>query len=148
MAQVFDIPCMYHAIPKQVLRHTIPFLLWHVQLQLHAFPIQAWITKEHFVNANNTRYKKLDIHVNYNDKTHPIMYWFLKMHKTPIGLRFIVASKTFNTKHLSIVSKIFKIIKKKIKNYQLYKIHWLIHFLLSSAKHHTHTFQFYTTQGD
>ena len=52
------------------------------------------------------------------------MYWFLKMHKTPIGLRFIVASKTFNTKHLSIVSKIFKIIKKKKKkNYQLYKIH-------------------------
>ena len=113
MVQVFDIPHVYHAIPQPVLRHTIPFLLWHVQLQLHAFPVQAWITREHINNANNTHYKKLDIHVNDNDKTHPIMHWFLKMHKTPIGSRFIVASKTFSTKHLSIVWKIFKIIQKK-----------------------------------
>ena len=39
------------------------------------------------------------------------MYWLLKMHKTPIGAIFIVASKNFSTKPLSdVISKVFKVI--------------------------------------
>ena len=39
------------------------------------------------------------------------MYWFLKIHKNPVGFRFIIASKNCRTKPVTqVVSKIFKMI--------------------------------------
>ena len=46
------------------------------------------------------------------------MYWMPKMHKNPIGHRFIVASKHSSTKPLSkCISKAFKLIYKQTENF-------------------------------
>ena len=45
------------------------------------------------------------------DESLPIMYWLPKIHKTPVGARFIVASYYCSTNPLSdTISKNFKII--------------------------------------
>ena len=62
------------------------------------------------------------------------MYWIPKMHKTPIGSRFIVASSKCSTKRLSkAVSKAFKLIFEQVKNfhdkstfYSNYKKFWVV----------------------
>ena len=46
------------------------------------------------------------------------MYCFPKLHKTPIGDRFIIASKNFGTKPLScVISKVFKMLSKRVENF-------------------------------
>ena len=47
------------------------------------------------------------------DNILPVMYWTPKMHKTPIGKRFIIASKKCSTKKKA-VSSIFKLIYNQI----------------------------------
>ena len=46
------------------------------------------------------------------------MYWLPKLHKAPIGARFINASKNCSTKPLSVViSKTFKMLFKNVENF-------------------------------
>ena len=46
------------------------------------------------------------------------MYWLPKLHKAPIGARFINASKNCSTKPLSVViSKTFKMLFKHVENF-------------------------------
>ena len=54
--------------------------------------------KEEIIKANIKYCKKFNLKVTEQDKTLSIMYWFPKMHKTPIGARFIVASQNCSTK--------------------------------------------------
>ena len=47
-----------------------------------------------------------------------MIYWIPKMHKTPVGKRFIIASKNCSTKQLSKdVSKIFKLLFRQVRNF-------------------------------
>ena len=58
---------------------------------------------------NSIKYcEKCDLKITEQDKTFSIMYWLPKMHKTPIGARFIVVTKSSCTKPLSDV--IFKVL--------------------------------------
>ena len=53
----------------------------------------------------NTRPKLLN---GGKDKSLPMMYWILKLHKYPVGSRFIITSKNFSTKPLpKAVSSVF-----------------------------------------
>ena len=46
------------------------------------------------------------------------MYWIPKLHKNPVGSRFIIASKNCSTKPLSkAVSNVFKLIYSHIENF-------------------------------
>ena len=64
---------------------------------------------------HNDRY---GLKVGAVNSTLPSMYWMPKMHKTPIGFRFIVASSTCSTKPLSkTVSAIFKLIYNQTENF-------------------------------
>ena len=46
------------------------------------------------------------------------MYLFPKLHKNPVGSRFIIASKNCSTKPLSkVVSNVFKLIYSQIENF-------------------------------
>ena len=46
------------------------------------------------------------------------MYWISKLHKNPVGSRFIIASKNFSTKSLSkAVPNVFKLIYSQIENF-------------------------------
>lgn len=59
----------------------------------------------HFIKEiiqENINYcKAFDLNIKEIDKSLPVMYWFSKMHITPIGARFIFAQKDCWTKPLS-----------------------------------------------
>ena len=58
-----------------------------------------------------------DLNIAELDKTLQIKYWLPKMHKTPIGARFVLASKKSSTKPLSdTTSKIFKMIFNTVES--------------------------------
>ena len=62
--------------------------------------------------------KRLGFETEEAEETLPIMYWTPKMHKTPTGSRYIIASKTCSTKQISkSVSNAFKVIMKQIENF-------------------------------
>lgn len=69
---------------------------------------------------DNTLYQNhMGMEVNDKEKTLPSMYWLPKMHKTPIGSRFIIASKFCATKPLSQnLSIVFKLLYNQIQNYK------------------------------
>jgi len=91
-------------------------------------------TKEEIIFENVCFSKTFGLNPDDNDKSLPIMYWTPKMHKNPIGARFIVASKKCSTKLLSkSVSKVFKLIFHQTQNfydkshfYSSFKQFWVI----------------------
>ena len=86
------------------------------------------------IDTNIEFCKKYNLKVPEEHKTLPIMYWTPKMHKNPIGHRFIIASSRCSTKVLSKeVSKAFKLIFKQIQSfhdkskfYSNYKKFWVV----------------------
>ena len=67
------------------------------------------------IDKLKTTYK---LTVNSENKDLPSIYWLPKMHKTPIGHRFIIASKKCSIKPLSKnISNIFKIFYKLVESY-------------------------------
>ena len=76
------------------------------------------LTKEEIIKNNEKYLSSFDLKLTENDHSLPIMYWLPKLHKTPIGARFIVASKHCSTKPLSkTISKVFKMIFKHVENF-------------------------------
>ena len=63
-------------------------------------------------------YRTFDLIITGLDKLLPILYWLPKMHKTPIGARFNVASNYCSTKPLSdTTSKLFKMILNTVESF-------------------------------
>ena len=63
-------------------------------------------------------YRTFDLSITGLDKLLPILYWLPKMHKTPIGARFNVASNYCSTKPLSdTTSKLFKMILNTVESF-------------------------------
>ena len=63
---------------------------------------------------------KFRLKVEERCETLPIIYWMPKMHKNPLGARFIVASSKCSTKPLSKnISYIFKLIFEQVQNFHL-----------------------------
>ena len=74
--------------------------------------------KEEIINDNIKFCEKFGLNATDKEKSLPIMYWLPKMHKNPIGARFIVASNQCSTKPLTkVVSKIFKMIFTHVENF-------------------------------
>ena len=60
------------------------------------------------------------LEVNEKARKLPMMYWMPKLHKNPIGARFIIASSSCSTKPLSkSISNVFKLIFEQVKNFHL-----------------------------
>ena len=95
---------------------------------------KANFSKEDIINNNENFCKKFDLKLTDKDRSLPIMYWLPKLHKTPIGARFIIASKNCSNKPLSnVISKIFKMIFKNVENfhsktkfYSSFKKFWVV----------------------
>ena len=64
------------------------------------------------IKDENTEYtKRLGFKITDYVKTLTIMYWIPKIHKSPTGARFIIASKICSTKQISkSVSNVFKLV--------------------------------------
>ena len=92
------------------------------------------ITESEVIRDNIEYTERLQMETDEKDESLPIIYWSPKMHKTPIGARFIIASKTCSTKKISkSVSSAFKVIQKQIENfhhkntfYTNYKKYWVV----------------------
>ena len=90
--------------------------------------------QEEIVYENQEICKKLNIKLSDRYNSLPDIYWIPKMHKNPIGSRFIIASTKSSNKPLSkIVSNTFKMIFKQIENfhekskfYSNYNLFWVI----------------------
>ena len=75
-------------------------------------------SKDDIINYNKSYCQKLDLKLTGEDRSLPIMYWLLKLHKTPTGARFITVFKNFSTKPLlAVISKIFKMLFKHLENF-------------------------------
>ena len=69
--------------------------------------------------ANNTEFcEHLGYKITEQERALPVIYWIPKMHKLPVGKRFIIASKVCSTKQLSKdVSKVFKLLFRQTRNF-------------------------------
>ena len=74
--------------------------------------------RDEIISENCLYTAKLGYDVSDEEKVLPIMYWIPKMHKSPIGHRFIVASKICCTKQVSkAVSNVFKLIFGQVESF-------------------------------
>ena len=62
--------------------------------------------------------KRLGFETEEEEETLPIMYWTPKMHKTPIGMRYIIASKTCFEKPCPKCVYILKYVHKLNSNFR------------------------------
>ena len=75
-------------------------------------------SKEDIINTNLKYCSNFIVTVLDKQKDLPIMYWLPKMHKTPIGYCFIVASKQCSTKPLTkTISNIFILIYSHVESF-------------------------------
>ena len=80
--------------------------------QIHNFD------KKQIIKEHKTFLSKLKIELKQNMENLPLMYWIPKMHKNPVGFRFIIASPQCTLKHLAKdLTAIFRLFYKKIERY-------------------------------
>ena len=73
---------------------------------------------EEIIQPNIRSCKKFDLNITELDKLLPMMYWLPKIHKTLIGVRFIVASYYCSTNPLSdTISEMFKMIFNTVQRF-------------------------------
>ena len=73
---------------------------------------------EDIVKTHNTFMKSLGIQQSDNDKRLPYLYWTPELHKSPVKHRFIAGSSKCTTKQLlSLLTKIFIVIKTRLEKY-------------------------------
>ena len=60
-------------------------------------------SKESIIEDNKEMCEKFGLSISEKQKSLPSMYWIPKMHKNPVGARFVVSSKTCSTKSLTEV---------------------------------------------
>ena len=75
---------------------------------------------EEIIDENSCYAERLGFEIKDMEKVLPTMYWTPKMHKTPIGSRFIIASKVCSTKAISkAISNVCKLIYSQTENYHI-----------------------------
>ena len=80
--------------------------------------IEAGKSPQEIVSESQEYTKRLGLEIEDKDMALPSMYWMPKMHKSPSGARFIIASKHCATKPISkAVSNAFKLIFKQVDNF-------------------------------
>ena len=77
-------------------------------------------SKEAVIDEHKKFLAKNNITLDQKMETLPTMYWIPKMHKNPVGFRFIIASPRCSIKPLSKdITSIFKLFYKKVERYHL-----------------------------
>ena len=76
------------------------------------------LNKDQIIKEHKAFLKQFKIELKHNMESLPSMYWIPKMHKTPIGFRFIIASPQCSLKKLAKdLTSIFRLFYKKIERY-------------------------------
>ena len=122
----------------------------NISLICKAFYVERTLKEVGIMGDKNATYKILDKHpeeIIFNDQeisrslniegetqnNLPIIYWTPKMHKNPIGARFIIASKNSSNKPISkAITKVFKLFYNQIESfndksrfYSNYNLFWI-----------------------
>ena len=80
--------------------------------------VSSELPKESIIEDNIQYSQRLRMEPTDKELDLPIMYWTPKMHKTPTGKRFIIASKQCSTKKISTaVSLVFKMIFSQVESF-------------------------------
>ena len=80
--------------------------------------VPADLTLDEILHDNFLHNEHFGLKLHSVSFTLPIMYWMPKMHKNPVGFRFIVASSNCSTKPISkAVSAIFNLIYNQTENF-------------------------------
>ena len=83
-------------------------------------------TKDQIIKEHILYLSKHKINLANNMQDLPLMYWISKIHKNPIGFRFIIASPVCSIKPLSKdIKSIFKLFYEKVKRYHTKGKVWL-----------------------
>ena len=76
------------------------------------------LNKELIIQEHKRYLKQLKIDLKHNMESLPSMYWIPKIHKNPIGFRFIIASPSCSLKPLAKdLTAIFRLFYQKIERY-------------------------------
>ena len=87
------------------------------KIQFNSTYSKANFSKDDIIKDNENNCQNFDLKLTDKDLSLPITDWLPKLHKTPIGARFIIASKTCSTKPLpDVISNIFKMLFKQVEN--------------------------------
>ena len=77
------------------------FLKWGVNnIESNSTYLKANFFKDDDIKNNENYCQKFGLKLTDKDRSLPLMYCPPKLHKTPIGIRFIIASKNCNTNHI------------------------------------------------
>ncbi len=80
--------------------------------------VRSDLSKSVLIERNKQFSSKFGITISEKQTELPAMYWIPKLHKSPVGARFIVASKHCSTKPLTeAISKVFKLIFSTINSF-------------------------------
>ena len=73
---------------------------------------------DEIIHVNLEYNSRLNLTNSKSDEKLPMMYWTPKLHKNPVGSRFIIASKNCSTKPLSkVISNVFKFIYNQVESF-------------------------------
>ena len=85
-------------------------------IQSNSVYSKANFSKDDIVENNENYCQKFDLGLRDEDCSLPIMYWLPNLHKTGVEARFIITSRNFSTKPLSVlISKFVKMLFKHVK---------------------------------
>ncbi|WP_456235821.1 hypothetical protein [Soonwooa purpurea] len=94
--------------------------------------------------------EKLGLNMESKMKKMPTMYWIPKMHKKPIGARFIVASKVCSTKPISkVVSGVFQMIFNQVNKFHLkskFYSNFNLFWVINNSQHVTEKLEIINTR--
>ena len=82
-------------------------------------------TKTEIIDAHKSFLSKYKVEINKKMERLPSMYWLPKMHKQPVGFRFIIASPKCSLKPLTKqITSIFKLVYNNVERYNLKSKIW------------------------
>ena len=97
-----------------ILLLTLSGYLYTVNLKLERDNV---VLKSNTITLESSIKEQYGIETDNDALTLPVAYWIPKMHKNPIGSRFIIASKNCVTKKLSKnITSAFKLIQKSLES--------------------------------
>ena len=90
----------------------------NINLKNSTYELLKSHTKEEIIKSHKTFLAKYKLEINNNMEILPSIYWLPKIHKTPVGFRFIIASPKCSLKPLAKdITALFKLFYKKVERY-------------------------------
>ena len=92
----------------------------NIDLKNNTYELLKGHTKDEIIKSHKTFLTKHKLDINNEMEVLPLIYWLPKIHKTPVGFRFIIASPKCSLKPLAKdKTALFKLFYSKVERYHL-----------------------------